>query len=580
MTTMKWKAAAVAVAILPVSAAAGQENIDSDRAALEALYHATDGPNWSSSEGWLTEEPLGLWHGVSVGAGRVTEVRLAGNNLSGSIPAELGRLGQLTFLNLDDNNLSGPIPAELGQLNQLTTGLSLNGNNLSGPIPAELGQLSRSTYLGLAHNNLTGPIPPELGQLSRLRVLHLPRNNLSGPIPAELGRLVDELWNLNLLGNNLSGPIPAELGQLDQLTDLLLSFNNLSGPIPAELGQLDRLRGLAIFGNSLSGPIPAELGQLDQLTSLALGNNNLSGPIPAELGQLDQLASLWLSGNSLSGPIPAELGQLDQLELLWLHGNSLSGPIPAELGQLTNLQELNIDNDTGLCLARDFDLTSPFATQSGLSICSTAPLNRVPVPVGRLAPVTLATDESAVTVDVSAAFRDPDGDALTYQATSSAPSVASVTVVGSTVTVAPVSEGAATVTVTATDAGGSNGTATQAFSVTVSRQRPPGACTVEVLGTLTGTVTRTGTLADDCVSPNFSGELARFYSFMLETAAAVEIDLVLDGVRCVAGATRGRGRGWACVGPGRRRRSGYELAHRHGAVGGDVHDRGDVLRAR
>ena len=172
------------------------------------------------------------------------------------------------------------------------------------------------------------------------------------------------------------------------------------------------------------------------------------------------------------------------------------------------------------------DLGGLSATQSFTAAVVTGPSNRAPVPVARLAPVTLATDESAVAVDVSAAFRDPDGDALTYSATSSAPSVASVAVVGSTVTVAPVSEGAATVTVTATDAGGSNGTATQAFSVTVSRQRPPGACTVEVLGTLTGTVTRTGTLADDCVSPNFSGELARFYSFTLETAAAVEIDLV------------------------------------------------------
>ena len=166
------------------------------------------------------------------------------------------------------------------------------------------------------------------------------------------------------------------------------------------------------------------------------------------------------------------------------------------------------------------------ATRSFTATVVTGPSNRPPVPVGTLAPVTLATDDSAVTVDVSAAFRDPDGDALTYSATSSAPSVASVAVVGSTVTVAPVSEGAATVTVTATDAGGSNGTATQTFSVTVRSAPTPDGCTVEVLGTLTGTVTRTGTLADDCVSPNFSGELARFYSFTLETAVSVEIDLV------------------------------------------------------
>ena len=53
-----------------------------------------------------------------------------------------------------------------------------------------------------------------------------------------------------------------------------------------------------------------------------------------------------------------------------------------------------------------------------------------------------------------------------------------------------------------------------------------GGCALDDLGTLSGTVTVAGALDDDCVSPNFSGELARFYSFTLETAAAVEIDLV------------------------------------------------------
>ena len=95
-------------------------------------------------------------------------------------------------------------------------------------------------------------------------------------------------------------------------------------------------------------------------------------------------------------------------------------------------------------------------------------VNRRPEAVGVLAPVTLGVDDAAVTVEVGGAFRDPDGDALTYGATSSAPAVASVAVVGSRVTVTPVSEGTSTVTVAATDAAGSNGTATQAFAVTVS----------------------------------------------------------------------------------------------------------------
>ena len=100
------------------------------------------------------------------------------------------------------------------------------------------------------------------------------------------------------------------------------------------------------------------------------------------------------------------------------------------------------------------------------------PANRPPEPVGLLPPLTLEVDDPAVAVEVEGAFRDPDGDRLTYGAASSAPGAAAVAVLGSTVTVTPAGEGAATVTVTAADAGGSNGTATQTFTATV---RPAGA---------------------------------------------------------------------------------------------------------
>ena len=96
--------------------------------------------------------------------------------------------------------------------------------------------------------------------------------------------------------------------------------------------------------------------------------------------------------------------------------------------------------------------------------------NRPPAAVGALPPLTLGVDGAAVRVDVDSAFRDPDGDALTYAAASSAPAVALVAVSGSGVTVTPLAAGRATVTVTATDAGGSNMTATQAFAVTVTRR--------------------------------------------------------------------------------------------------------------
>ena len=36
-----------------------------DRAALTVLYYATSGANWQRNDQWLSEKPLGTWHGVS-----------------------------------------------------------------------------------------------------------------------------------------------------------------------------------------------------------------------------------------------------------------------------------------------------------------------------------------------------------------------------------------------------------------------------------------------------------------------------------------------------------------------------------
>ena len=118
--------------------------------------------------------------------------------------------------------------------------------------------------------------------------------------------------------------------------------------------------------------------------------------------------------------------------------------------------------------ATDIGGSNTPATQT-FAVTVGAPANRPPEPVGTLAPLSIGVDEAPATVEISGAFRDPDGDVLTYGAMSSSPGVASASVSGSTVTVMPVSEGTATVTVTATDTGGSNTPATQTFVVTVPR---------------------------------------------------------------------------------------------------------------
>ena len=299
----------------------------SEREILADVYGATGGPSWASSDKWLTDAPLGEWHGVETDdSGRVVGLSLARHGLSGRIPRGLSTLASLERLNLWGNDLSGPIPPALGDLEDLES-LDLRGNNLSGRIPPELGTLGNLKRLDLSLNDLSGPIPPELGDLENLGLLALFSNDLSGPIPSELGALAN-LWSLLLTGNNLSGEIPPELSALTNLSSLSLRANNLSGPIPAELGALANLRRLTLSQNSLSGPIPLELGQLDRLGTLELGINELSGSIPPELGTLSNLQELDLTNNTaMSGTLPLSFTSLRGLDVMRARGTGLCVPL-------------------------------------------------------------------------------------------------------------------------------------------------------------------------------------------------------------------------------------------------------------
>ena len=287
--------------VVTVSASAGPQN---DREVLEVLYDSTGGESWTNRRNWKTSTPLGEWYGVRTDTdGRVTELDLSGNELTGPIPAALGDLELLQTLNLGWRLDS--------------TSRQWITNTLTGPIPDELGRLENLALLDLGWNELTGRIPDALGNLANLESLDLGRNGLTGRIPSSLGRLSSLRW-------------------------LSLGWNELTGRIPDALGNLADLRSLGLGGNGLTGPIPSSLGRLSNLWRLSLGGNELTGRIPDALGNLANLESLYLGGNGLTGPIPAALGRLSNLRRLdFWHSWGLSGPLPGGL-ESSSLEELGI----------------------------------------------------------------------------------------------------------------------------------------------------------------------------------------------------------------------------------------------
>ncbi len=320
---------------------------DSDRVALIALYRSTSGTGWARSDGWLSDVPIGSWYGVTTTAdGRVSELDLSGNRLSGELPPELGDLSALTVLGLHENELRGPIPSAIGRLTALRE-LYLGGNALSGELPSALGRLTALRELHLGGNALTGVLPVWLGDLQELRELGLDRNQFSGSIPTELGKLT-RLTRLYLDRNQLSGAIPSALVELTSLTRLYLGRNELTGVVPAWLGELTELTRLGLEHNRLSGVMPPPMRKLTNLTRLYLGENQIGGEIPYWIGELTELSRLGLERNHIEGGIPRAVCTLSKLTRLGLGDNRLTGDVPPGLAELGQLEYLSLEGNQDL----------------------------------------------------------------------------------------------------------------------------------------------------------------------------------------------------------------------------------------
>ena len=213
-----------------------------------------------------------------------------------------------------------------------------------------------------------------------------------------------------------------------------------------------------------------EAGTAKQTFGVAVTNRS-----PEAVGALGAL-SLVVAGGAGSVEVSGAFRDPDGDALTYAARSSSTSVVTVSVaGSTVTVRPVSGGTATVEVTATDVDGSNTSATQTFEATVT----NRSPEAVGRLAALTLRVADGAESVDVSVAFRDPDGDALTYAARSSSTPVATVSVSGSTVTVRPVAEGTATVTVTATDAGGSNTSATQTLGVEVSANESP-----ETVGTL------------------------------------------------------------------------------------------------
>ncbi|KFK37686.1 hypothetical protein AALP_AA3G015500 [Arabis alpina] len=181
-------------------------DLESDRRALIVIRNSVRGRPllWNMSDSSPCD-----WHGVRCVAGRVTQLRLPGAGLFGSLPiGGIGNLTELQTLSLRFNALSGSIPSDFANLVVLRN-LYLQGNAFSGEIPSFLFTLPNIIRMNLGENGFTGRIPDNVNSATKLITLYLEKNQLTGSIP----EITVLLKQFNVSSNQLNGSVPKSLSE-------------------------------------------------------------------------------------------------------------------------------------------------------------------------------------------------------------------------------------------------------------------------------------------------------------------------------------------------------------------------------
>ena len=326
------------------------DSTDQERDALIAFYNALDGTNWKKNDGWDDDCDKCKWHGVKCdNSGRVTELKLKKNDLSGLIPAQIGSLTYLEKLDLSDNNLSGSIPSEIANLSNLTQ-LKLQKNNLEGCIPPSFSTIC-AINVDLSDNLCLLPT----GGFTAFCAGTFCDPNIAIDKSA-LVALYDATDGSNWIDNtnwlqtcDVCTWYGVTCDANSRIVELDLSANGLSGILPAEIGNLSELRVLNLSGTA--SPAFRSPEDIKDITKNAQGDGLLTGAIPPEIGNLSQLEVLDLSNNNFTDTIPSEIADIPNLTILNLSDNSLEGCIPVTFSVFCGT--LNPELNFNECLSHD-----------------------------------------------------------------------------------------------------------------------------------------------------------------------------------------------------------------------------------
>ena len=313
----------------------GETALLEERAALIALYNATDGAHWLNNTNWCSDEPLSEWYGISTDpeTKRVIGLDLSFNGLNGALPAELANLQKLRALHLDETvgfitNLDPVFDLQNLEEPSFGTGLQWDINALDETeeqliqshmmaVPSAIGKLKNLKRLYVS--GINADLPEELFGLDKLVTLSLGSFNTGRPLQVGFGKLtnlqaltISSLYEDKVAGViPVNGTLPEDIFDLEKLEYLMILDTNIEGELSPRIGDFKNLIFLNLYGNQFSGSLPPELTHLNLIENgrtgsyvpgVNLGVNHFSGKVPEEFRYWPEWQQFWgyiVNGNKL-----------------------------------------------------------------------------------------------------------------------------------------------------------------------------------------------------------------------------------------------------------------------------------------